>query len=428
MMMGMTNVKLENARGTRDISGSDAILRQRIVSTLRGVFELCGYNPLETPSLERYETLASKYAGGEEILKEVFKLKDQGDRELALRYDLTVPLARFIASNPNLKMPFKRYAVGNVYRDGPLKLGRYREFAQCDVDVVGSGSMASDAEMVKIALAAFEKLELDVVVKVNNRKVLDALLEQAKVPEDKKEAVILIIDKLEKFGRESVEKELAGKEIPAAAILKLMQCLGIKGTNKEKVAKLRKVIGSCSGVDEVEKVLKLAGSRNVEFDISLARGLAYYTGTVFEVFLKKSGITSSVAGGGRYDRMIGSFVSNGRDYPAVGISFGLDVIADAMKLGKKETAKSVVMAFVISIGEDRRAAEVVEKLRKGGVNTDADYTGKVGRAIECANYYGIPFVVFVGKKEGKNVKVRDMRSGKERLVEAGKLPKIISAR
>src|SRR3989338_2827287 len=156
----MKSGKMEamNAKGTRDIAGEDSILRREIVAALRSVFELYGFNPLETPVLERYETLASKYAGGEEILKEVFKLKDQGRRDLALHYDLTVPLARFIASNPNLKMPFKRYAIGNVYRDGPLKLGRYREFAQCDVDVVGSASLSSDAEMIKIAIDAFEKL------------------------------------------------------------------------------------------------------------------------------------------------------------------------------------------------------------------------------------------------------------------------------
>ncbi len=418
-------MEMTNARGTRDISGADAILRQQIVSTLKGVFELYGYNPLETPSYEMYESLASKYAGGDEILKEVFKLKDQGNRELALRYDLTVPLARFIASNPNLKMPFKRYAVGNVYRDGPLKMGRYREFAQCDVDVVGTGSMASDAEMVKIALAAFEKLGLGVVVKVNNRKILDAILEKAGVAKEKAETVILSIDKLEKFGKEAVEKELAGKGITAAVIMKLMQYISVAGNNKEKAAKLRKIVGS--GVDEVEQVLKLAGGRNVEFDVSLARGLAYYTGTVFEVYLNKSEITSSVAAGGRYDKMIGNFVGSGRDYPAVGISFGLDVIADAMKLGKKETAKTVVKAFVISIGEEKRAAEVVEKLRKAGINTDADFSGKVGKAIEYANYYGILYVVFVGKKEGKKVKVRDMMSGKERIVAVSEICKAISA-
>ncbi len=420
-------MEIKNARGTRDISGGDAVLRQRIVSTLRSVFELYGYNPLETPSLERFETLASKYAGGDEILKEVFKLKDQGDRELALRYDLTVPLARFIASNPNLKMPFKRYAIGNVYRDGPLKLGRYREFAQCDVDVVGSGSVASDAEMVNIALAAFEKLGLDVVVKVNSRKILDAILEKAEIPKEKSETVILSIDKLEKLGKEAVEKELEGKGIAASVVVKLMQYIGIAGNNNEKMEKLGKIIGGCIGLEEVGNVLNLAGSRNVEFDVSLARGLSYYTGTVFEAFLKKSEITSSVAAGGRYDRMIGSFVNNGRDYPAVGISFGLDVIADAMKLGKKAAEAAVVKAFVISIGEDKRAAEVVGQLRKAGVNCDADFSGKVGKAIEYANYYRIPFVVFVGKKEGKKVKVRDMRTGKEKLVAAGSVSKAVSS-
>ncbi|MEK6837241.1 MAG: ATP phosphoribosyltransferase regulatory subunit, partial [Nanoarchaeota archaeon] len=143
-------MKLERARGTRDFAAGDALLRQQIVSTLREVFELYGYNPLETPVLERFETLASKYAGGEEILKETFRLKDQGGRELGLRYDLTVPMCRFIATNPNLKMPFKRYQIGEVFRDGPLKTGRYREFMQCDVDIVGVKSMAADAEMVEI--------------------------------------------------------------------------------------------------------------------------------------------------------------------------------------------------------------------------------------------------------------------------------------
>ena len=176
--------EFQNARGTRDVSGSDAIFRSRVLSVLKSVFELYGYNPLETPVLESYGVLASKYAGGEEILKEVFKLKDQGGRELALRYDLTVPLARFVACNPNLKMPFKRYAIGSVCRDGPLKIGRYREFTQCDVDVVGDASVNADAEFVELAVAAFEKLGLDVVVKLNSRKLLDAILEKAGVRED----------------------------------------------------------------------------------------------------------------------------------------------------------------------------------------------------------------------------------------------------
>ena len=410
-------MEMKNARGTRDVSGEDAILRKSVVDTLKGVFELYGYNPLETPLLERYETLSSKYAGGEEILKEVFKLRDQGNRELALRYDLTVPLARFVASNPNLKMPFKRYAIGSVFRDGPLKTGRYREFTQCDVDVVGSYGMDADAEMIRIALAAFEKLSMDVVVKVNNRKILDALLEKAGVKNEDVETVILSIDKLEKLGKEAVEKELAEKGVAAAVIVKLMQYLSMEGTNKQKIVKLREIAAG-SGLDEIEGVLKFAGNRDVVLDVSLARGLAYYTGTVFEVFLRESEISSSVAAGGRYDKMIGRF-SQQREYPAVGISFGVDVISDAIKLeSDKQAEKSVVKAFVISVGEDKKALEVLEELRRAGINSDADYSGKVGKAIGYANAYGMPFVVFVGKKEVKagRVKIRNMTSGEEKLL------------
>ena len=417
-------MELNNARGTRDISGEDAILRERVVDTLKGVFELYGYNPLETPMLERYETLSSKYAGGEEILKEVFRLRDQGNRELALRYDLTVPLARFIASNQNLKMPFKRYALGSVFRDGPLKAGRYREFTQCDADVVGSSNLASDAEMIRIALAVFEKLGLNVIAKVNNRKVLDALLEKAGVKEEDVGTVMLSIDKLEKFGKEAVEKELAGKGINASVIEKLMVYLSIEGTNKQKIGKLKETIGETTGVNEIAEVLKTSGSKNVEFDVSLARGLAYYTGTVFEVFLKGSEIKSSVAAGGRYDKMIGNFLSETRDYPAVGISFGLDVIADSIKLESEERgARSVVKALVISIGEERIASEVVEMLRNNAVNCDTDYTGKVGRAIEYADSYKIPYVIFVGEKEVKanKVKVRNMVSGEEKMVSVSRV-------
>lgn len=417
-----------NAKGTRDVSGADAILKQRIAAALRSVFELYGFSPLETPTLERFETLAAKYAGGDEIMKEVFKLQDQGKRDLALRYDLTVPLARFIASNPNLKMPFKRYAMGSVFRDGPIKLGRYREFTQCDVDTVGNASMAADAEMLKIALDAFERLGLAVVVKVNNRKVLDAVIEKAGVPKEKVETAILSIDKLEKFGKDAVEKELAGKGISQAVTRKLLQLISVKGTNKEKLDAIKKSAGS-SGIEEVESVLNFANSKKVEFDPSLARGLAYYTGTVFEAYLTKSGIKSSVAAGGRYDRMIGSFVGNNRDYPAVGISFGLDVIADALKLEKKETAATVTTAFVISIGEDRKAAEALDMFRKAGINCDADFSGKVGKAIEYASYYNVPFVVFIGKNEvasGK-VKVRNLSDGRESELTIEKAISLLSA-
>ena len=185
-------MELQNAKGTKDIPPEEKIIKQKIVDTLKEVFELYGFNPIETPLLERYETIAAKYAGGAEILKETFKLKDQGKRELALRYDLTVPFSRFVGMNPNLKMPFKRYQIGRVFRDGPIKLGRYREFWQCDVDVVGTKSMKADAECLSIAKEAFKRLNLNVIIKVNNRKILDSMLEYAGVPKGKRTTTILL--------------------------------------------------------------------------------------------------------------------------------------------------------------------------------------------------------------------------------------------
>ncbi len=419
--MGMASVKLERARGTRDFSFGEALLRQQIVATLRSVFELYGYNPLETPIVERFDTLASKYAGGEEILKETFKLTDQGGRELGLRYDLTVPMCRFIATNPNLKMPFKRYQIGEVFRDGPLKIGRYREFAQCDVDIVGVKSMAADAEMVEIALAVFEKLELEVVVRINSRKILDATFLKSGIPKDKFETVILSLDKLLKIGRDEVKKELENKGISKKEVDNLFGAfIGWQGGGKgniEELNNLRKILGNNEGIEEINEILNVVNDERVLFSSTLARGLAYYTGTVFEVFLKgKAGITSAVAAGGRYDRMIGSFVGSGREYPAVGISFGLDVIEDALGIAGKEKRKTTTIAYVIPIKAVAEAKKIAAQLRKKGINTDIDMSGRdVKRNIEYAAAAGIPYVVFVGEKEAKEgkVKLRNMKSGDE---------------
>lgn len=414
--------KLERARGTRDFSFGEALQRQQIVSTLRGVFELYGYNPIETPVIEKFETIASKYAGGEEILKETFRLTDQGGRELGLRYDLTVPMCRFIATNPNLKMPFKRYQIGNVFRDGPLKTGRYREFAQCDVDIVGVKSMAVDAEMIAIAQDVFKKLQLNAVIKVNSRKLLNGIIAAAGIKADKAETTILTLDKLEKTGQAAVEKELAEKGTAAAAIKKLMELITAKGSSA-KLQKLEKEITSSEGKEGLQELQELFGSLedkgNVEFDPSLARGLAYYTGTVFEVFLKNSEITSAVAAGGRYDKMIGSFVGSGRDYPAVGISFGLDVIEDALGMEKKEKKKITTVAYIIPIKAGAEARRIAAELRNGGINTDIDMNNRdIKKNMEYSAAAGIPYVVLVGEKEVKSGKVtlRNMKTGKEESV------------
>lgn len=428
----MASVKPEMARGTRDFAAEDALLRQQIVATLRSVFELYGYNPLETPLIEKFETLASKYAGGEEILKETFRLKDQGGRELGLRYDLTVPMCRFIATNPNLKMPFKRYQIGTVFRDGPLKTGRYREFMQCDVDIVGVKSMAADAEMVEIAQEAFRELQLTVVIKVNNRKLLNGVISAAGIKAEKAETTILTLDKLEKLGKQAVEKELDEKGVPTAAIKKLMSLVTIQGSNSEKLRKLGKEISSSEGKEGIEELRQLPkgidDQANVVFEPALARGLAYYTGTVFEVFLKGSEITSAIAAGGRYDKMIGNFVGSGREYPAVGISFGLDVIEDALGAAAKEKRRTTTTVYVIPIKAVSEAKKIAGQLRQKGVNTDLDLSGRdVKKNLEYAAAAGIPFVVFVGEKEVREgkVKLREMKTGKESLVTVDEAAKAV---
>ena len=413
------DILLKNAKGTKDIPPEEKIIKQKIVDTLKTVFELYGFNPLETPLLERYETISAKYAGGAEILKETFKLKDQGKRDLALRYDLTVPFARFVGMNPNLKMPFKRYQIGRVFRDGPIKLGRYREFWQCDVDVVGTKSMKADAECLMIAKEAFKRLNLNVIIKVNNRKILDSMLEYSGVKKAKRIDAILSVDKLAKFGEETVKEELENKGIEKESINKLLKLISVKGTNQEKVKALE-ILENKEGLEEIKEVLSYI--KDVEFDPSLARGLAYYTGTIFEIFLKDSKIKSAITAGGRYDNMIKGFLETEKEYPAVGISFGLDVIKEAMK--KESEQKTVTKVYIIPIGTFKQSLKIAEKLRNNNIKTDIDLSDRgPSKNMKYANALNIPFVLFIGEEELKSnkFKLRDMKTGKEKVLNTEEL-------
>lgn len=406
-------MELQNAKGTKDVSGQDAILKEKIVSALKEVFSLYGYSPLETPIIEKLDVLTSKYSSGDEILKETFKLQDQGKRDLGLRYDLTVPMARFIAMNPGMKMPFKRYQIGEVFRDGPIKLGRYRQFTQCDVDIVGIRGMAADAEMIFIAIDAFAKLNLPVVIKVNNRKLLNSIMDYAGIPAEKQEATILTVDKIEKIGEGNVKKELVDKGISAESAKKLFSILQVDGNNSEKLAKVSKLVKNKEGIEDLKELFSIV---TAEYEPALARGLSYYTGTVFEVFMKQSEIKSAVAAGGRYDNLIGQLIASKQDYPAVGISFGVDVIADALK--SVSFGETMTRVFVIPIKAFKDAIGISEKLRNAGINTDMELAGRnLGKALEYANKMQIPFTIFVGEreiKEGK-IKLRIMKTGSEFL-------------
>lgn len=420
----MQNEALQRAKGVRDFGPAEKISRDRIINILKNAFELFGYNPIETPVLERFELFASKYGIGQEsdAMRESFKLKDQGDRDLVLRTEFTVPFARFVGMNPQLRLPFKRYQIGTVFRDGPIKLGRYREFYQCDVDVVGISNVSIDAEILSLINKVFADLNLEVEIRINNRKLLNNVLAFSGVPADKQISAIIAMDKLDKIGEKGVKKELLEKDIADNVAETFLATLDCSGTNEEIIQKLENVIGQTDGLNEIKQTLQIASTiTNVKFLPSLARGLAYYTGNVFEVFLKDtSQISSSICGGGRYDKMIGGFIGTKDEYPAIGVSFGLETIFDAMKLVamSQDTDRSVVKTFIVSLDQKyaQIAFDLAVKLRQNKINVDLDYSQrKLGKNMEYANSYNIPWVIIIGEAEAQEnfYTLKNMLSGQQ---------------
>lgn len=396
-------MELQRAKGVRDFSPEEKILREKIVSILKTNFERYGFSPLETPIIERYETLSAKYAGGDEILKETFSFYDQGERKLGLRYDLTVPLCRYISMNPRTKLPFKRYQISRVFRDGPVKLGRYREFWQCDIDIVGTKSVLAEAQLLEIAKKSFKDLGLEVDIRINNRKILNGILKE--LGAEDYESVILSIDKLEKIGEDGVRKELQQK-----GFNKTEELFGY--LNKRDINELD--IDNEEGREGIKEIKELLSYVDVNFDITLARGLNYYTGPVYEIFLKdQSKLKSAVAAGGRYDSMIGNFLDSESEYPAAGLSFGLEALSDIME--PKE--KTVTNIYIIPINTMKESSKIANQLRERGINVDMDIMNRgISKNLKYADSYSIPFVLIIGEEELKKdkLKVKDMKSGEEK--------------
>jgi histidyl-tRNA synthetase len=315
-----------------------------------------------------------------------------------------------------------------AWRDGPIRAGRYREFWQCDVDVVGVRSVIADAEILAIVEDIFGQFKLDIIIKVNDRELLYGLVEQAGIlGEEKQIQAIMSIDKLGKLGKDGVKEELLGKGFAEKEIETLLKLVSVKGkTNAETISKLEKIVKSNQakdGLAELKELLgyiKNFGLKSVELEPSLARGLAIYTGPIYEVFTKKSMVTSSIAGGGRYDKIIGKWMGSAEDMPATGISFGLSTIVDVLEEKKKlEKRKTAVKVFVIPIGVIKEAVKLAQELRRNGINADLDLSGRgISKNLDYANRMQIPFVIFLGEKElkAKKVKLRDMKSGKEKLL------------
>ena len=429
-------------KGTRDFSPAEMMRRTYIFETIKSVFRTYGFAPLETPAMENLSTLLGKY--GDEGDKLLFKILNSGDYaaglddgqlrtaskicEKGLRYDLTVPFARYIVQHQSeIVLPFKRYQIQPVWRADRPQKGRYREFYQCDVDVIGSRSLINEVELIEIVERVFGKLGINVTLKMNNRKILYGIAE-AIGHADKMMDITVAIDKLEKIGIDNVRAELSERGLEQEAIDRLQPILELSGSNSEKLNKLRDVI-SCSetglkGIAEMEEIFgyveALGLNLPIELDLSLARGLNYYTGAIFEVKAMDYAI-GSICGGGRYDDLTGIFGMP--DTSGVGISFGADRIYDVMtglNLFPEEVNFSTKVLFV-NLGEQERMAamRIMRTLRDSGVATEIyPEPAKMKKQMEYANRRSIPYVVIIGSNELQNgqATVKNMRTGEQSAV------------
>lgn len=399
----MKKMDYQNVRGTQDYLPEQERIRRKIRRTLEDTFITYGCKPLETPILNYTSLMASKYAGGAEILQEMYVLSDRGERELALRYDLTIPFAKVIAMNPTLPMPFKRYEIGKVFRDGPIKAGRFREFTQCDVDIVGVDSQAAEAELMMMALDAFEKLEQDVVIQYNNRKLLVGLLGVFGVDADVQSRVILILDKIEKVGHDAVLAELTEVGLQLAVVKRIAYFL--QDVRKNTLAYFGQydeplIQEGVAEMEELEHYLnKLGITENCLFNPLLARGLEIYTGTIYEMFVRDGRITSSIGSGGRYDNAIGGLLGGTEKFATVGISFGLDVIFTAMMLDEQKKQETLIDIYIIPINTTVESLVLAKALRKD-YRVEVELSGKkLRKAMDKANRENIPFVIVLGQEE-----------------------------
>ncbi|MCL6102323.1 MAG: histidine--tRNA ligase [Bacteroidetes bacterium] len=440
-------------KGTRDFSPFEMARRNYIFDTVKSIFKLYGFQQIETPAMENLSTLTGKY--GEEGDKLLFKILNSGDflskanegdllarnsnkttfqiSEKGLRYDLTVPFARYVVQyQGEINFPFRRFQIQPVWRADRPQKGRYREFYQCDVDIIGSDSLLNEYELIQIVDKIFSQLGIGVTIKLNNRKVLAGIAETIG-EENRIIDITIAIDKLDKIGLEKVNEELKGKGISEEAIQKLQPILKLSGDNTEKLNRIEQVISGSKvgqkGVEEIKTIFAyLKGGNvasNVELDLTLARGLNYYTGAIFEVKANDVEI-GSITGGGRYDDLTGIFGLP--DISGVGISFGADRIYDVMEqLGlfpKDQSVSTQVMFVNFGKKEEGYCLPLLNSLRKAGISSEIYPSDeKMKKQMNYANRKGVKYVILVGESEiaDGTVTLRNMESGEQIKIEANRL-------
>lgn len=395
----------ENVKGFEDYLPPESQKREKIREVAKKYFKLYGFLPIETPTIEFDELMRSDNIGDEdEAVRDRFRLRDRANRNLGLRYEFTFQLARIFKQNPNIKLPFRRYQIGSVFRDENIKVGRTREFTQCDIDILGDPTVNAEAECLEVATGILNELKIEnVEIQVNNRKLIDEIIKSVQITD--KLQVLREIDKIDKIGEDTVKMNLK-KYADSNQILSLFKLME-KDVNffKENMFE-----GAQELVDLIQKC-KEYGVK-VSFNPKLMRGFNYYTGTVFEISVGKT----ALLGGGRYDKLVGKYIV-GRDIPAVGLSFSLEAI---MGLCQKEINRLELdntKAIIISIDKDKEANKLAKTLRENEVSCIVSSMGP-GKALEYANSYKIQYAIFIGKDEvaKKKFKLRNLTSGEESLL------------
>lgn len=447
-------------KGTRDYSPEIMVKRNYIFDTIKSVFKLYGYMPLETPAMENLSTLMGKY--GEEGDKLLFKILNSGDfighipdtdlleknsikltnkiSEKGLRYDLTVPFARFVVQHQNeLTFPFKRYQIQPVWRADRPQKGRYREFYQCDVDVVGSDSLLHEVELIQMVDEVYRRLKINVRLLINNRKILAGIAETIGHPEQLTD-ITVAIDKMDKIGLENVNAELREKGLAEEAITKLQPILHLSGSNQEKLEKLRLILKDSpiglKGIEELEIIFNylrdLDIAIEIKLDLTLARGLSYYTGAIFEVKALDAEI-GSITGGGRYDDLTGIFGL--KNMSGVGISFGADRIFDVMNqldLFPKDNKTTTQVLFVnFGATEEKYCLPLLKTLRTAGINAEIyPEAAKMKKQMTYADKKGIPFVALVGENEMNAgiVSLKNMVTGEQENIKVPELTEYLKTK
>lgn len=426
-------MKFGKPRGTRDFLPDEMRVRRVILDSIRKAFEMHGFEEMDTPAIELWEVLATK--GGDEVERQIYKFQDKGERWLGLRFDLTVPLARVVANTPDLTKPFKRFNISKVWRYEEPQSGRFREFVQADIDIVGAAKVEADLECVSTAVDALRALGLgDFEVRLNDRKILDGMVEGLGMGAEGKAKVFRSLDRIDKVGEDGVTKELTAMGVPEDKVAKILEFTHFKGQGAiDYVAKeLSSSKSAMEGVEELKRIEALSEAfglgGTMRIDFSLVRGLDYYTGPVFEIKTKTAQI-GSIGGGGRYDGLIEKF--RGPPTPATGISLGVERLYEVlMEKIKAGGAKSGAAVFVASVN-DSVAAEAIKisrELVRMGVPAEPDIMGrKLGRQLEYAEKKGMPYVLVVGPEEVKSgkFKLRKMAEKQEVLTDLQGIPAIV---